>query len=59
MSVSGALFDMVKLLDVSKNVISKYSAERVYDEAIAWANEFDSELASMLSADKDYSLKVL
>ena len=59
MSVSGALFDMVKLLDVSKNVISKYSAERVYDEAIAWANEFDSELASMLSADKDYSLRVL
>ena len=59
MSVSGALFDMVKLLDVSKNVISKYSAERVYDEAIAWANEFDSELASMLSADKEYSLRVL
>ena len=59
MSVSGALFDMVKLLDVSKNVISKYSAERVYDEAIAWANEFDKELASMLSADKEYSLRVL
>ena len=59
MSVSGALFDMVKLLDVSKNVISKYSAERVYDEAMAWANEFDAELAEMLSADKEYSLRVL
>ena len=59
MSVSGALFDMVKLLDVSKNVISKYSAERVYDEALAWANEFDKELADMLSADKEYSLRVL
>ena len=59
MSVSGALFDMVKLLDVSKNVISKYSAERVYDEALAWANEFDKELAEMLSADKEYSLRVL
>lgn len=59
MSVSGALFDMVKLLDVSKNVISKYSAERVYNEAIAWANEFDSELAEMLSENKEYSLKVL
>lgn len=59
MSVSGALFDMVKLLDVSKNVISKYSAERVYDESLAWAKEFDSELASMLSANKEYSLRVL
>lgn len=57
MSVSGALFDMVKLLDVSKNVISKYSAERVYDEASKWANEFDSELAEMLE-DKEYALKV-
>ena len=59
MSVSGALFDMVKLLDVSKNVISKYSAERVYEESLAWANEFDSELAGMLSENKEYSLRVL
>lgn len=58
MSVSGALFDMVKLLDVSKNVISKYSAQRVYDEAMAWAKEFDNELVELLS-NKEYSLKVL
>lgn len=58
MSVSGALFDMVKLLDVSKNVISKYSAERVYDEASKWAEKYDSELTEMLD-DKDYALKVL
>ena len=59
MSVSGALFDMVKLLDVSKNVISKYSAQRVYDETITWAKNFDTELAEMLSKDTEYSLKVL
>ena len=59
MSVSGALFDMVKLLDVSKNVISKFSAERVYEEALAWANVFDSELAEMLTANQNYSLRVL
>ena len=58
MSVSGALFDMVKLLDVSKNVISRYSAERVYDESLIWANKFDSELAEMLS-NKEYALQVL
>lgn len=58
MSVSGALFDMVKLLDVSKNVISKYSAERVYNEASKWAEKYDSELTEMLD-DKDYTLKVL
>ena len=58
MSVSGALFDMVKLLDVSKNVISKYSAERVYDEALVWAQKYDSELVDLLS-NKEYALKVL
>ena len=58
MSVSGALFDMVKMLDVSKNVISKYSAEKVYEEAYNWAERFDSELKEMLD-DKEYSLKVL
>ena len=59
MSVSGALFDMVKLQDVSKGVISHYTAEEVYDEALDWAKEFDPELEKMLSEDKKYTLKVL
>ena len=58
MSVSGALFDMVKMLDVSKNVISKYSAEEVYNETYNWAKEYDKELLEMLE-NKEYSLKVL
>ena len=58
MGVSGALFDMVKLLDVSKNVISKYSANTLYDEVYAWACNFDQELKEMLD-DKEYGLKVL
>ena len=58
MSVSGALFDMVKLGDVSKIVISRYSAEEVYDQAIKWGKKHDDELAKMLE-DKEYSLKVL
>ena len=57
MSVSGALFDMVKLLDVSKIVISRYTAEEVYDQAINWAKKYDNELVELLE-DKDYSLKV-
>ncbi|MBO6244079.1 MAG: glutamate--tRNA ligase [Clostridia bacterium] len=58
MSVSGALFDMVKLLDVGKTVISKFTAEKVYNEALNWAKKHDEELVNMLS-DKEYSLKVL
>ncbi len=59
MSVSGALFDMVKLLDISKSVISRYTKEEVYDMALAWANEYDEDLKKLLEDDKEYSLKVL
>ena len=58
MSVSGALFDMVKLLDIGKNVISKMTAQEVYDSSLVWAKEFDKELEELLN-NKEYSLKVL
>ena len=57
MSVSGALFDMVKLLDVGKTVISKFSAQKVYEESLKWAKRHDEELEKLLE-DKEYSLKV-
>ena len=59
MGVSGALFDMVKLLDVSKGVISKYTAQEIYDEALVWAKQYDEELKTLLEEQKEYSLKVL
>ena len=59
MSVSGAVFDMVKLLDVSKNVISKYTAGKIYDEALLWSSKYDEELNKLLAENKEYSLKVL
>ena len=57
MSVSGALFDMVKLLDVGKTVISKFTAQKVYEESLKWAKRHDEELEKILE-DKEYSLKV-
>ena len=57
MSVSGALFDMIKLLDIGKTVISKMTAQEVYENSLDWAKEYDKELEEMLQ-DKEYSLKV-
>ena len=57
MSVSGALFDMVKLLDVAKIVISKMTAEEVYEKSLEWAKKYDVELENLLQ-DKEYALKV-
>jgi len=58
MSVSGALFDMIKLLDIGKTVISKMTAEEVYEKSLIWAKEYDQELTKLLE-NKEYSLKVL
>ena len=58
MSVSGALFDMVKLLDVSKTVISRYSGEEVLENVLKWSKEYDEELYNLINRDKEYSLKV-
>lgn len=41
MSASGALFDIHKLRDVSKDVISRMSAEDVYDAVAQWSAEND------------------
>ena len=46
------------MLDVSKNVISRLSAEEVYNASLEWAKEYDEELAEILE-NKEYSLRVL
>ena len=55
MSVSGALFDLTKLTDVSKNVISRFPAEKVLADTLVWAKEYDPELAALLEADTVFS----
>ena len=51
MSTSGALFDLTKLGDVSKNVISVMKAETVLEKALAWAKDYDPQLYNLLSRD--------
>ena len=58
MNASGAIFDTVKLLDVSKNVIARFTAEEIYDAVFAWSETYDKDLHKLLE-DKEYSLKVL
>lgn len=51
-------FDLIKLNDVSKNLISRMTAEEVYDGVLAWANEYDKEFCEYLRNNKDYVIKV-
>lgn len=59
MGVSGAIFDLVKLADVSKNVISTFTAEKVYSEGLEWAKEYDKELAALMEKYKDNTIAML
>ena len=55
MSASGCLFDFQKLNDVSKNVLSRMTADEVYDRVVAWSADYDTELNSLLTADPTYA----
>ena len=59
MSSSGCLFDLVKLNDVSKNVISVMNADTVYERVSEWAKVYDEEFYSALTADPGRSKAIL
>ena len=58
MSVSGALFDLNKLNDVSKITIARMDAQTVADKVIAWAEEYDADFAALLKNDMDYTVRI-
>lgn len=51
MSASGAIFDLVKLSDISKNVISLMDADTVYDRVAQWAKSFDPAFYEIFTFD--------
>ncbi|OGO78703.1 MAG: glutamate--tRNA ligase [Clostridiales bacterium GWB2_37_7] len=59
MGTSGALFDLVKLTDISKDRIALMSANKVYDLALQWAQQFDIELAEQMRNNEAYTRAIL
>ena len=59
MSASGCLFDLMKLTNISKKVISTMSAEDIYSRLTEWAKEYDEEFYNILTKDKDYAVNLL
>ena len=58
MSNSGCLFDFDKLNDVSKNVISRMSAEEVTTLVTAWAKEYDPAFGEQLAKDPAFTTAI-
>ncbi len=58
MSPSGALFDLEKLNNISKNYISTLSKEEVYNEVLNWSKKYDFEFYNILKTYPDYSMAI-
>lgn len=52
------IFDMVKLNDMSKNIIARQTAEEVYEKTLAWAKEYNEDFAKKLETNKEYAIKI-
>lgn len=59
MSSSGCLFDLVKLADVSKNVISVMDADTVYSYISEWAKEYDPEFYEIFTKNPERSREIV
>lgn len=59
MNPAGSLFDYSKLIDVSKTIVSRMTADEVYSLASDWAAECDEAFHALLTRDADYSKAIL
>ena len=59
MSKSGPLFDMEKLINISRNYLSRVSASDLYENLKKWASEFDKEFYDIIDKYKEYTINIL
>jgi len=58
MSASGSLFDLEKLINISRNYISRLTAQEVYENSLKYTEEYDKEFYDLLVKYKDYSINM-
>ncbi|MDD4375852.1 MAG: glutamate--tRNA ligase [Clostridia bacterium] len=59
MNVAGALFDIMKLNDISKEIIGRMNTETLYENAKEWSEKYDSKLQEKIISDSSYIKKIL
>lgn len=59
MSTSGSLFDLDKLINISKNYLSKLTKDEIYSNLLNWAKDYDKDFADLLVNQKEIALPTL
>ncbi|MCI7554486.1 MAG: glutamate--tRNA ligase family protein [Tenericutes bacterium] len=55
----GSLFDIEKLINISKNYLSRLKAEEVFANLDNWSKEFDNEFNQLIKQYREYTISVL
>ncbi|MGN1269097.1 MAG: glutamate--tRNA ligase [Candidatus Aphodocola sp.] len=58
-SKSGGLFDVEKLMNISKNYLSRIKASEFYDMLVKYAKEYDNEFYELITKYKDFTIGLL
>ena len=59
MSKSGSIFDIDKLISISKTYFSRLKATNLYDKTLEYLNVYDKDFYELLNNNKDYTINVL
>ena len=59
MSQDGALFDLAKLENISKELLARYSKEKLYDETLKYAQIYDKHLEEVLLKDPTFFKEII
>lgn len=59
MPVGGSLFDLDKLMNISKVYFSKLSAEEIYNRTLEYTKQYDLEFYNLIKDNKDYLVSLL
>lgn len=56
---AGALLDMLKLASFSRELISRWSIDEIIKQGLAWAEQYDLELAKAIKSNFAYTNQIL
>lgn len=59
MSLDGALFDIMKLKFISKEILSRMSKEEITNRAYEWAKIYDEKLLHLINLDRNYFMSIM
>lgn len=59
MSSSGALYDLEKLNNISRDVISKMTKEELLKRSLGWASKYDIELKELIENNPEYYMNII